>query len=259
MLPSDYHNHPLGHDPNRRYDPETLAGWLSHAQAAGLSDVALTDHDRYHQGVDFGAFARFRDTLPAGMHFRLGIELDNDPETGSAGRRWVEQHYEQLEFILGSVHFIDDWAFDHPHYQAEFANWQIDQLYTAYYERIQATIREGIIDGLAHIDLIKIFGHRPAGDLTPLYRQTAKLIKDADLTIELSTAGWRKPVGELYPDDQWLQLIKDYQIPITIASDAHAPNHLAADYDRLAQILDRWQFKEVAVFQNHQRQLIPLT
>ncbi|MDJ0625590.1 MAG: histidinol-phosphatase HisJ family protein [Candidatus Caenarcaniphilales bacterium] len=257
-LISDYHNHPLGHDPNRKYTVELLTEWANCAKKRGLKDVALTDHDRYHEGVDFDVFLSFKESLRDNLKFRIGIELDNDPETSEKGKKWTEKNYENLDFVLGSVHFLDDWPFDHPNYKDEFLKHDINKLYEKYFKQVQTVIESGLVDGLAHFDLIKIFGYRPTEDLSWLIDETLDLVKSKDLTVELSTAGWNKPVNEIYPEEKIIQKIKEKDIPITIASDAHAPENLAKHYNRLEKILVQYQFSEVAVFENHKRHMIPI-
>ena len=53
QLFSDYHTHPQGHRV-QRYTPALLQPWADSARAIHLSDIAFTDHDRYHTGIDFG-------------------------------------------------------------------------------------------------------------------------------------------------------------------------------------------------------------
>ncbi|MDX1921231.1 MAG: histidinol-phosphatase HisJ family protein [Candidatus Caenarcaniphilales bacterium] len=255
---SDYHNHPLGHDPNRKYSLELLNEWADCARERGLKDVALTDHDRYHPGVNLDIFYEFRETLNEDLKFRIGIELDNDPETSALGKKWTEKNYDKLDFVLGSVHFIGDWAFDHPSFKSEFEKKDINQLYETYFLEIQKTAQSGLVDGLAHLDLIKIFGYRPNKDISSLFDETLNVIKKADLTIELSTAGWSKPVQEIYPSEQIIQMVKEKNIPITTASDAHAPCNLAKDYAKLEELVKHYGFKEVAVFEKHKRMMQPL-
>ena len=74
--------------------------WIDSAREKGLCDIAFTDHDRYHAGVDFDEIDRLRAANPD-VKIRAGIELDNDPETSAAGRNWVEQNWEKLDFVLG--------------------------------------------------------------------------------------------------------------------------------------------------------------
>src|SRR5437764_5456056 len=84
QLFSDYHSHPQGHrvQSNSR---ELLQPWIDCARARGLNDIAFTDHDRFHAGIDFDELDKLRATNPD-VKIRAGIELDNDPETSSAGR-----------------------------------------------------------------------------------------------------------------------------------------------------------------------------
>jgi len=104
MLFSDYHSHPQGHRV-QPYSQELLQPWADHARQFGLRDIAFTDHDRYHEGVVFEEIERLRENNPD-LKIRAGIELDNDPVHSVAGRKWVEQNWAKLDFVLGSVHYL---------------------------------------------------------------------------------------------------------------------------------------------------------
>ncbi len=257
MLFSDYHNHPQAHREDLAYTPEVLKPWGEYAKKANLKDVALTDHGRYHKGINLDEFYKFRDSLK-NTKFKIGIEIDNDPETSIDDYKWIEKNYNKLDFILGSVHFIGEWPYDHPNYKEEFKKWDNDDLYSAYFENIKALINKGLIDGLAHLDLIKIFGHRPNKDISFYVDDVLKLVKEKNLSIEISTAGWRKPVNEIYPEEKIIEKVRKLDIPITTASDAHTAKDLAHSYDKLYEILKKYDFKSVAVFDNHKMTLLPL-
>ena len=100
---SDYHMHPQGHRV-QPYTQELLQPWVDHARAIGLSDIAFTDHDRYHAGIDFDEIEKLRAKNPD-MKIRAGIELDNDPETSAAGRTLGGKELGQTRFRprLGSL------------------------------------------------------------------------------------------------------------------------------------------------------------
>ncbi len=85
MLVCDYHTHPQGHRV-QPYTPELLQPWADSARKIGLSDIAFTDHDRYHAGIDFDEIDRLRDKN-VDLKIRAGIELDNDPVYSEAGRK----------------------------------------------------------------------------------------------------------------------------------------------------------------------------
>src|SRR5512132_2911217 len=105
LLFSDYHMHPQGHRV-QRYTQELLQPWVDSARRLGLKDIAFTDHDRYHAGIDFGEIDRLRERNPD-LRIRTGIELDNDPVHSAAGRKWVEKHWDKLDFVLGSVDVLN--------------------------------------------------------------------------------------------------------------------------------------------------------
>ena len=254
VLFSDYHSHPQGHRV-QHYAQALLQPWIDSAQVKGIIDIAFTDHDRYHAGVDFDELDRLREKNP-GVKIRAGIELDNDPETSGAGRKWIEQNWERLDFVLGSVHYLSraDQMFDSvPEGAQQFTGRDIDQLYSDYFRRVREMAASGLVDCLAHLDLVKIHGHRPRAPVTELVDETLELIRTRKLAIELSTAGWRKPVNELYPSDEIITLAIEKKIPFTIASDAHSWAQLGENYERLAEKMSAFGICEVCVYEEHRR------
>ncbi len=244
---SDYHTHPQGHRV-QRYSQTLLQPWVDSARARGLTDIAFTDHDRYHVGVDFDELDRLREANPD-IRIRAGLELDNDPLHSAAGRKWVEANWDRLDFVLGSVHFLDqgDQMFDSvPEGVQQFVGRDIDQVYANYFRRVREIAACGLIDCLSHLDLIKIHGHRPDS------------IASHHLTIELSTAGWRKPVSEIYPSQEIIRLAREKGIPFTTASDAHSHVQLGENYDRFADMLQSLGVGEVCVFERHLRKSVRL-
>lgn len=188
------------------------------------------------------------------MKIRAGLELDNDPETSAAGRAWVEKNWARLDFVLGSVHYLErpDQMFDSVPVGAEqFAGRDIDEVYADYFHRIREIAGSGLVDCMAHLDLIKIHGHRPNSPIADLVAETLDFIAARGLAIELSTAGWRKPVNELYPSDEIIRLAMEKGIRFTTASDAHSHAQLGENYERLAETMGELGIKQVCVFQKH--------
>ena len=254
QLFSDYHTHPQGHRV-QRYTPALLQPWADSARKFGLTDIAFTDHDRYHAGIDFDEIDRLRERNPD-LRIRAGIELDNDPIHSAAGRKWIEKHWDKLDFVLGSVHFLnrDDQMFDSvPDGAQQFEGQDVDALYADYLRRVREIAATGLIDCLAHLDLIKIHGHRPRAEIGAIVNETLDFIRARNLAIELSTAGWRKPVNELYPGDRIIELAIEKRIPFTIASDAHSHAQLGHNYPRLAEKMAAFGVRQISIFENHRR------
>lgn len=254
LLFSDYHTHPQGHR-GQRYTQALLQPWAESARRLGLKDIAFTDHDRYHAGIDFDEIGRLREQNPD-LQIRIGIELDNDPVHSAVGRKWIEKHWDKLDFVLGSVHFLnrDDQMFDSvPAGARQFEHQDIDAIYADYFRRVREMAGIGLVDCLAHLDLVKIHGHRPTADIVTLINETLEFIRAQDLVIELSTAGWRKPVNELYPSDAIIKLAIEKGIPFTSASDAHSHVQLGDNFPSLAQKISILGIRQICTFERHKR------
>ena len=251
--------HPQGHRV-RQYTEELLQPWADSALRSGLRDIAFTDHDRYHAGIDFDEINRLRERNP-NLRIRAGIELDNDPVHSPAGRKWIEKNWDKLDLVLGSVHFLEraDQMFDSvPDGATQFEHRNIDEMYADYFRRLRELIATGLVDAVAHLDLIKIHGHRATTDIGTLINETLEFIRARNLAIELSTAGWRKPVNELYPSDSIIELAVEKGIPFTTASDAHSHVQLGENFARLADKMAEIGIRQVCIFEKHKAVKVPL-
>ena len=253
---SDYHSHPQGHRV-QLYSRELLQLWIDGARTRGLNDVAFTDHDRFHAGINFDEIDKLRAANPD-VRIRAGIELDNDPQTSAAGRQWIEKNWDKLDFVLGSVHYLDNptQMFDSvPAGATQFEGRNIDNLYADYFRRVRNIAATGLVDCLSHLDLVKIHGHRPNAEIGEIVNETLDFVRSRNLAIELSTAGWRKPVNELYPADRIIELAVEKGIPFTTASDAHSYAQLGENFGRLAEKMSILQIREVCVYEKHKREM----
>jgi histidinol-phosphatase (PHP family) len=118
-----------------------------------------------------------------------------------------------------------------------------------------------MFDILAHPDLVKVWGSegpRPEGDLRRFYDLAMDGIAESDVAIEVSTAGLRKPVGEIYPAPAFLEMCLEAGCPVALSSDAHVPNHLGYRYDDALELLESAGVSELAVFERRERRLEPL-
>ena len=256
---SDYHMHPQGHK-HLPYSQSLLQPWADHCRSVGIRDFIFTDHDRYFPGIDFDQVQLLQQNNPD-LTIGVGIELDNDPVTSPAGRAWVEGNWDRLDFVLGSVHYFsgEEKMFDSADQGGQFDRLGVEVAYANYLAELDRMISLGDIDGLAHLDLVKIHkyflpGKDPADVFTPILER----IKKAGLSMELSTAGWRKPVGIQYPDVSIIRRAMEIGIPFTIASDAHSHVQTGENFEKLGEIVRELGIHEVAVYKKHQRTMVPL-
>ena len=106
--------------------------------------------------------------------------------------------------------------------------------------------------------MIKVFGYRPKEDISELYHQAAAAFGGAGVCVEINTAGWRKPVGEIYPAPAFLRACNDAGVPTLINSDAHVPEEVGMDFDRAAGCARRAGYTHVATFSGRTRAMVPL-
>ncbi|MBA3423053.1 MAG: histidinol-phosphatase, partial [Rubrobacter sp.] len=127
------------------------------------------------------------------------------------------------------------------------------ELYEAYYENVRKAVLSGRFEVLGHPDLIKIFKRYPDRDITPILEETADAIAESDIVVDVNAAGLRKPVGEIYPSRPFLEMLHRRGVPIILSSDAHAPNEVAAGYDKSLPFVHEVGYREVATFENRER------
>jgi len=152
------------------------------------------------------------------------------------------------------VHFVDGWGVDDSRYLSGFAEWDIDALYARYFDLVGGAAETGLFDTIGHVDLVKKFGHRPIADQSASYAALAARLARSGVCAEVNTAGLRKPVGEVYPHPHLLRAMHDSGVPMTIGSDAHAPDEVAADLSAALDLLRGAGYTQLITFVRRARQ-----
>lgn len=190
---------------------------------------------------------------------RLGVEADF--VRGREDRTANLLEARPFDYVLGSVHFVGNTAVD---MDGEWDAWRStdpETLWRSYFETLGEAARSGLFDILAHPDLVKVWGAgrpHPGGDLRRFYDAAMEGIAESDVAIEVSTAGLRKPVGELYPAPPFLAMCLEAGRPVALSSDAHTPDQLGYRYEEAVELLREMGVEEVAVFEGRERRLEPL-
>ncbi len=188
------------------------------------------------------------------LPIKLGLEVDYQP--GCA--RWVRGLAERYpwDYFLGSVHFIGDWPVDYS--AAAWRGRNVDQTWEEYFSLWSEAAASGLYDSLAHPDLPKKFGHRPSRDFTGVYNAALAVVAEADMAIEVNTAGLRKKCQAIYPSETFLRLAAQRGIPVSLGSDAHLPDETGQDFDRAVALLQRCGYTQICRFTGRERELVPL-
>jgi len=158
-----------------------------------------------------------------------------------------------VDYLIGSVHFLEGWGFDNPEFIGEYKNKSIDKIYEDYFEAISNLAMSGYFQIVGHLDLIKVFNYLPKKDIRLIAKKAIKMIKKYNLTVEINSAGFRKPTQEQYPSNSLLELILEYNIDICFGSDAHKVEQVGYRIDDTINLAKKMGFSKQVYFKNREK------
>jgi len=224
----------------------------------GFADHAPMEFD-YKYRMSFDEMEKYEKKIKAlkkkykdKIEILLGYEVDFTP---IVDKRVLER---KVDYLIGSVHFLDNWGFDNPEFIKEWDKRDVNDVYKEYFSKIEEMANSKIFNIVGHIDLVKVFGHKPKNNIKDLAKTAIKAIKNADMVIEINTAGLRKPVKEAYPSDELLEMILNENIDITLSSDAHSPEQVGYKLNETIEKLKNLGITELTYFKNKQRYKIKI-
>jgi len=270
MTDISYHNHSRFSD-----GIDSINDMVQAAKAAGLAEFGISDHwvaapftdpeiktwsmatdqlDNYIQDV-LKARQNYSDSS---FQVRLGLEVDFFPEDAATVVAALGDR--PFDYLIGSVHYVERFSVDHSADKwAALSQERIDDIWRQYWQRIRDLARSGLYDIVGHLDLPKKFAFYPTVDLRAEEDAALAAIRDANMVIEINSAGLDKPCAEPYPSLSLLQRACTLGIPVMVSADAHrCPNvkrNFPAAYDLMARAGydpdTRW------LFNRRQRQTYP--
>jgi histidinol-phosphatase (PHP family) len=287
----DYHLHLWPH--SERETPlslNQLRDYCNKAEEEGVTELALTEHlfrfrqadallagfwndDRvppalaesmaqywdFHARADLDHYvACAQMAQEAGLPVVIGLEVDYYEGRMDEVAQLLAGY--PFDVLLGSVHWIGGWRFDDLGDPASMAEWsarRVDDCWEGYTTALEELAASGTCDVLAHPDLIKVAGHIP-GAPAEWWDRIAEAAVASGMAAELSSAGWRKPVGEQYPALPLLQQFADRGVPLTTASDAHRLEHVADCADALRGLLSQVGVDRLRAFEKRSPRFVPI-
>jgi histidinol-phosphatase (PHP family) len=271
---TDYHLHLRpdedGTPAERYFTTENVDRYLEAAAAAGIAELGVSEHvHRFTQALGLWRHPfwqeQARDDLDAycefvrGTPLRLGIECDF--VSGAEDRTAALLEARRFDYVVGSVHFVGERAVDHEGWDVWEGRADADEVWRRYFASLAECARSGLFDILAHPDLVKVWGAgRPLPRRDPrfYYEPAVEAIAASGIAVEISTAGLRKPVGELYPARAFAEMCVEAGAAFALSSDAHRPDEVGFGYDRALELLADLGVSEICVFEQRRRSLAPL-
>ena len=256
----DLHNHtPLCNHAEGSIEEYVNAAIQKGTQIFGFSDHAPMDFDPQYR-------MKFEDMQEYEAHVLEAKEKYKDKITILLGYEvdYLKGHMDErvlnaaVDYLIGSVHFIDGWGFDNPEFIGRYESEDIDEIWQKYFDTIEEMAKSGLFDIVGHLDLIKVFKFMPKRDIKEIAKDALLAIKDADMVLEINVAGYRKPVAEAYPSKELLEEAFKLDIPITFSSDAHKPDQVGLYNDEVIQLAREIGFTQCAYFQQRERKFLEL-
>lgn len=238
------------------------------ALAKGLDVIGFSEHSPRPDGYDYTH--EYREKLGAhlddylrevlalksndrGCKVLLGMEMDWIP----GERDFIRSACARADFdyLLGSVHFLDTWGFDdNPEVWNKASQIQCEKFYEQYFVIWEDMLSAGMFQVAAHPDLIKIFScdrfhawlEKRAAQAQ--VRHCLKILRNSQMSMEISSAGLRKPCFEIYPCAAIMQIAASENVDISFASDAHRAEDIAYAFPDLAAYARGFGFKEYVYF-----------
>jgi histidinol-phosphatase (PHP family) len=253
------------------FTPANAERYREAAADRGIAELGVSEHVyRFEQALEVWDHEFWRecatDDLDAYCEFvreetdlKLGIEADFVP--GREDRMAALLDGRDWDYVVGSVHFLGETAVDYDRYDVWTTGDSPDRVWRKYFEWLGEAAMSGLFDVLAHPDLVKHWGReRPWPERDPRYYYEVAMegIAESGIAVEVSTAGLRKPVGEIYPARAFLEMVVDAGNPIVLSSDAHVPEQIGFGYDRALELLDSLGVTELSVFERRARRLEPI-
>lgn len=272
---TDYHVHLRPDEPGttaeRYFTTENAKRYREAAAERGIEELGVSEHVyRFMQALavwshpfwvessaddidEYVAYVREQTDL------KLGIEADF--VLGAEDRMQELLLARDFDYVVGSVHFVGDRAVDMDEFTIWDGSHSVEEIWTRYFQLLGMAARSGLFDILAHPDLVKVWGRgkpQPEGDLRRYYEPAIEGIAESGIAVEVSTAGLRKHVQEIYPAPAFLAMCIEAGAPIALSSDAHLPEHIGADYHQALELLEAAGVSELCVFKGRERSLQPI-
>ena len=235
--------------------------YLIQAEKKGLAFFGVSDHIPWPSGYDspwrmtaeqfplYRSFVRrLQDRAASGpVEVLYGIELDYVP--GRMDEVYTAIKDEPFDYRIGSIHYTD-FGFDDPDMMPLWEKQGADAVWNEYADRMCAFVDTCDFEIMAHPDLPKKFKLYPA-DLTFFNRRMREafgLAAAKGIALEINTAGLRYPAGECYPSPELLKAAHDAGMKLTLGSDAHSPENVAAGFEAALELAKTAGYRAALAF-----------
>lgn len=279
---ADYHLHSIFSDDSR----EPMESQVRQGIKLGLDEMCFTDHVDYGvkrdwddpRGIEwrkgdgisssqetqeplanvdypkyFAEIERLRAQYGSEITLRAGLEFGIQSITVAAYEKLFAKYQDKLDFVLFSMHQVDNLEFWSQDFQRGRSQQEYNELY---YQEILKTMKLfKNYSVLAHLDLLARYDKAGIYPFAKVRDLIAEILRQAIADgkgIEVNTSSWHYGLADTQPSRNILKLYKDLGGKIiTVGSDAHQTSFLADHIKDVYAILrDEIGFTEIATFEH---------
>lgn len=249
---ADYHTH-------SNYSDGTFLRWMAEAaEKAGLEAIGFADHcmimDRPRMrevravsGSNLDITYQRRRTAIEAIEDSLeitiydAVEMDYQPNDENQIAEFLEEA--DFDYAVGSVHEV---AGTNVHFADHLVgtpkSTRLEHV-DAYFDDLESLIRSELFDIVAHPDIVeRNEALRGLADESH-YRQIAEALTASRTIPEINAGRIDKEYGKFHPKETFLEILLEYDIPLTIGSDSHSPEALQGRIPRLREAFDQLEIE----------------
>ncbi len=273
MNPGNFHTHTYycdGSNDPLAYVEEAIKlgygalGFSSHAPVPFHCKWTMPD-DKYENYTN--SIENLKSVYSNEIEIYCGLEIDFIPDLLEYTKEFI--HKKKLDYIIGSIHFIDQ--FDNGHQWAidgskeEFKKGLDEIFYGDYHEVIRRYFKYTRLmvknmkpDIIGHIDKLKmqfpneiIIPENDAVYKNEIYN-TLEEIALSGCIVEINTRGvYKRREKEFYPGSWIIKEMSRLNIPVIISSDAHRPAELSGLFPEAVNELKKAGYKSLLTRKNN--------
>ncbi|MBP3722246.1 MAG: histidinol-phosphatase [Selenomonadaceae bacterium] len=276
-MKTDYHMHFEYGD----YDENWVKGFFDAAKARGVEELGITEHSHtfpefeelYYEDLIlddsfigkfqkswlkknkfkhiikdyFDFMAKLKEKYPV----KIGIEVCNFQNQDKVKK--ILENYD-FDYVIGSVHFLDGWAYDSSEIKSEWDRRDLRDIYEIYTKEVENLAASGLYDVLGHPFNIRLFKYIPSFDVTPYLKRVAKALKNANMTADINTGTlYRYPIAEISPYPDFMKIAKEENLTVMTSSDAHKPEDAGNYIDDAIKYAKYFGFTETVIFDKRKK------
>ncbi|MBQ7257564.1 MAG: histidinol-phosphatase HisJ family protein [Abditibacteriota bacterium] len=258
-----YHNHTTFSDGSHTCE-EMILSAIDH----NLDEFGVSDHFAiWYDGTvpewsinDFGDYTKellsLKEKYTDKISVKIGVELENLPSMLNKESEEINKY--PLDYIIGGLHFVDDWDVGIYGVWDKFTEDEKDKNIIKFWKNQYYMCKYGDIDIVAHFDTYERWGALNDKDYSEYLIECLKVCKERGLVTEINTIK-KKPkinqyiphiVEEFYPREDFIKIIADYDIPVIISTDAHNTGYIDYYVEDAKALFRKYNIRRTARFEN---------